>query len=213
MNNRSFTAFFFQAEDDAELMKSLVSTLEQELNALKDKLRVADEQLRVFETNQNGLVKGTDALAKLLSGEPAEGVMADLDAKLKDTAGKELTICDLELHVAVLNAQKASLREEADRLRSQLAEMRNMLERERIAHQQLNEQRLESERAREADVKRLNELLSLEQERKLQMSKPDADNPGDDGLRPPSGTSTPSKGYSQFFHFKDFLGTETIDYR
>ena len=89
------------------------------MNALKDKLRVADEQLRVFEANQNGLVRGCDALSKLLSGESADAVMADLDTKLRDTTGKEITISDLELHVAVLNAQKASLREETDRLRSQ----------------------------------------------------------------------------------------------
>ncbi|CAG0921518.1 unnamed protein product [Notodromas monacha] len=53
------------AEEDAEFVRSLAATLEQEVAALKDKLRVADEQLRVYEANQHDLLKGCRALDDL----------------------------------------------------------------------------------------------------------------------------------------------------
>ena len=38
--------FTFKAQEDVELLKSLVTPLEEEIKALKDKLRATDEQLQ-----------------------------------------------------------------------------------------------------------------------------------------------------------------------
>lgn len=41
-----------RAQEDVEVLRSLVLPLEEEIKALKDKLRNTDEQLRVYENNQ-----------------------------------------------------------------------------------------------------------------------------------------------------------------
>lgn len=41
-----------RAQEDVEVMRSLVLPLEEEIKALKDKLRSTDEQLRVYENTQ-----------------------------------------------------------------------------------------------------------------------------------------------------------------
>lgn len=41
-----------RAQEDVEVLRSLVVPLEEEIKALKDKLRNTDEQLRVYESNQ-----------------------------------------------------------------------------------------------------------------------------------------------------------------
>lgn len=41
----------FQAQEDAEVLRSLVIPLEEEIKALKDKLRETDKKLRKYEEN------------------------------------------------------------------------------------------------------------------------------------------------------------------
>jgi len=41
-----------RAQEDAEVLRSLVLPLEEEIKALKDKLRTTDEQLRLYESTQ-----------------------------------------------------------------------------------------------------------------------------------------------------------------
>jgi len=41
-----------RAQEDVEVLRSLVLPLEEEIKALKDKLRFMDEQLRVYENTQ-----------------------------------------------------------------------------------------------------------------------------------------------------------------
>ena len=41
-----------RAQEDVEVLRSLVLPLEEEIKALKDKLRNTDEQLRVYENSQ-----------------------------------------------------------------------------------------------------------------------------------------------------------------
>ncbi|KAL3244930.1 hypothetical protein MRX96_018511 [Rhipicephalus microplus] len=84
-----------KAQEDAEMLRSLVVPLEEEIKALKDKLRSTDEQLHVYEAAFTGLVHGlgsgtlSDAVR---GGTPAE-ILSHLDDKLtslcKGTAGGE----------------------------------------------------------------------------------------------------------------------------
>lgn len=46
-----------RAQEDVEVLRSLVLPLEEEIKALKDKLRYTDEQLRVYENSQVLYVK------------------------------------------------------------------------------------------------------------------------------------------------------------
>ena len=41
-----------RAQEDAEVLRSLVLPLEEEIKAMKDKLRTTDEQLRLYESTQ-----------------------------------------------------------------------------------------------------------------------------------------------------------------
>lgn len=43
---------FFQAQEDAEVLRSLVIPLEEEIQALKEKLRYTDQQLRKYESDK-----------------------------------------------------------------------------------------------------------------------------------------------------------------
>jgi hypothetical protein len=45
----------FQAQEDAEVLRSLVVPLEQEIKALKDKLRSTDEQLQWYQAHSQVL--------------------------------------------------------------------------------------------------------------------------------------------------------------
>lgn len=53
------------------MLRSLVVPLEEEIKALKDKLRATDEQLRNYETAFADLVKGlgSDSLAEMIKGK------------------------------------------------------------------------------------------------------------------------------------------------
>ena len=43
--------YFFQAQEDAEVLRSLVIPLEEEIQVLKEKLRSTDQRLRKYEGN------------------------------------------------------------------------------------------------------------------------------------------------------------------
>lgn len=126
-----------KAQEDAELMRSLVVPLEEEIKALKDKLRSTDDQLRVYEntqvclvhhshvlsvfsrcfslmhcTVQAELVRGTQVMAKLLEEQSLESLMSDLSAKAADDMPEPFG-----LFMAIANVQRTALQEEKERLR------------------------------------------------------------------------------------------------
>lgn len=47
--NNYFYLTLFKAQEDAEVLRSLVVPLEEEIRALKEKLRAADEQIQQYE--------------------------------------------------------------------------------------------------------------------------------------------------------------------
>lgn len=66
------------------MLRSLVVPLEEEIKALKDKLRATDEQLRNYETAFSDLVKGlgSDSLAEMIKGKGPAEVVRHLDEKV-----------------------------------------------------------------------------------------------------------------------------------
>lgn len=78
----SFIIWNPQAHEDAEMLRSLVVQLEEELIALKEKVRNSDEQLAALNNAQESLVKGNDALALFLQGKDVQEVLTQLDDKV-----------------------------------------------------------------------------------------------------------------------------------
>ncbi|RXG73168.1 Rab GTPase-binding effector protein 1 [Armadillidium vulgare] len=167
-----------KAQEDAAVLRSLVVPLEEEIRALKDKIREQDAQLRMHESQQQMDIKTAEVLAPLFQGKSAEELVQELDEKLK---GMKITLevekasrADLELYTAILNTQKTALTDTIDRLREQLAELRQSYDEERKEHMELkntwqraNDEFLEAQRIHLADTRRIQSLLTSEQLRKL----------------------------------------------
>nr|XP_037288274.1 rab GTPase-binding effector protein 1-like isoform X3 [Rhipicephalus microplus] len=169
-----------KAQEDAEMLRSLVVPLEEEIKALKDKLRSTDEQLHVYEAAFTGLVHGlgsgtlSDAVR---GGTPAE-ILSHLDDKLtslcKGLQAEKASRSDLEMYVAVLNTQKTVMQEDMDQLRKQFQEVCTLLEREKREHsclkrtwQMANDRFLEAQQAHVRDLARLQAVLTADQQRHL----------------------------------------------
>ncbi|XP_071544264.1 rab GTPase-binding effector protein 1-like isoform X1 [Panulirus ornatus] len=168
-----------RAQEDANLLRSLVEPLEGEIQALKVKIRAQDAQLRAHEAQQAAALHTADVVAPLLQGTDAAQVVQQLDEKLKGVSStleaEKASRADLELYTAILNTQKTALTDDVDRLRTQLTELRQAYEAERRQHRDLkhtwqraNDQFLEAQRHHLADMRRMRSLLTHDQLRKLE---------------------------------------------
>ncbi|XP_069971075.1 rab GTPase-binding effector protein 1 isoform X2 [Penaeus vannamei] len=168
-----------KAQEDAALLRSLVEPLEEEINALKEKIRAQDAQLRAHEAQQAASLHTADLVAPLLQGTDTQLVVTQLDEKLKGMSNtleaEKASRADLELYTAILNTQKTALNDDVDRLRTQLTELRQAFEDERRQHRDLkhtwqraNDQFLEAQRLHLADMRRMQSLLTVDQQRKLE---------------------------------------------
>ncbi|XP_050711995.1 rab GTPase-binding effector protein 1-like isoform X2 [Eriocheir sinensis] len=168
-----------KAQEDADLLRSLVEPLEEEIHALKEKIRAQDAQLRAHEAQQAASLHTADLVAPLLKGTDAAQVVQQLDEKLKGVSStleaEKASRADLELYTAILNTQKTALTDDVDRLRAQLTELRQSYETERRQHRDLkhtwqraNDQFLEEQRLHLADMRRMRELLTQDQLHKLE---------------------------------------------
>lgn len=169
-----------KAQEDAEMLRSLVVPLEEEIGALKDKLRSTDEQLHVYEVAFSGLVHGlgTGSLGDAIRGKSPAEVLGHLDDKLTSLCqglqAEKASRSDLEMYVAVLNTQKTVMQEDMDGLRKELQEVCQILEREKKDHgalkrtwQMANDRFLEAQQAHVRDLSRLQLVLTAEQQRHL----------------------------------------------
>ncbi|XP_068218588.1 rab GTPase-binding effector protein 1-like isoform X3 [Palaemon carinicauda] len=179
MKRKDFYQAMKRAQEDAALLRSLVEPLEEEINALKEKIRAQDAQLRAHEAQQAASLHTADVVAPLLAGTDAAQVVQQLDEKLKGVSStleaEKASRADLELYTAILNTQKTALTDEVDRLRSQLGELRQSYEIERRQHRDLkhtwqraNDQFLEAQRLHLADMRRLQSVLTFDQQKKLE---------------------------------------------
>ncbi|XP_067138321.1 rab GTPase-binding effector protein 1-like [Centruroides vittatus] len=178
-----------KAQEDAEMLRSLVVPLEEEIKALKDKLRSTDEHLRMYETAFSGLVKGlgSDSLAEMLKGKSPAEVVGHLDDKLTSLSqglqAEKASRSDLEMYVAVLNTQKSVMQDDMDRIKKELQEVCELLEKEKREHaslkrtwQMANDQFLEAQRLQFMDMRRMQSVLTAEQQRQVaEMQRKDAE--------------------------------------
>lgn len=175
-----------KAQEDAEMLRSLVVPLEEEIKALKDKLRSTDEQLHVYEAAFTGLVHGlgSGTLSDAVRGSSPAEVLSHLDDKLnslcKGLQAEKASRSDLEMYVAVLNTQKTVLQDEMDQLKKQFQEVCQLLEREKKDHRSLkqtwqraNDHFLEAQQAHVRDLARLQAVLTKDQQRLLARTRKD----------------------------------------
>ena len=123
-----------KAYDDAELLKAIVVPLEEQIKALKDKLRDTDTLLREFEQRESDSLFQSEILGRWLTGKSSFGeAMTDLEKRSQECQDK----CTVETSAsntgktftALLNARLGLVVKELNELKSQ--NNRNVVELER----------------------------------------------------------------------------------
>ncbi|XP_041347678.1 rab GTPase-binding effector protein 1-like [Gigantopelta aegis] len=166
-----------KAQEDAQVLKSVVLPLEEEISTLKAKLAEAEDKIKDMETQSgvNGPLFPEDKKSPSL---PDLDSIKDPDEKLlqlfKYLKAEKAARKDLEMYVAVLTMQKNVLQEDNDRGRKELHEVCRLLEEEKQSHdalrqtwQMANDQFLESQRLMMMDMRRIESVLSAEQQRQV----------------------------------------------
>ncbi len=181
-----------RAYEDTELLKSIVVPLEEQIGALKDKLRETDSLLREHERRQGDSLLGVEALANWLQGQTSvEEAMAAL---LQKSETPELDKSN-EVYVALMSARYSLLNSELGSVRRDHDEVKDLLERERAASRRLRREAAISDsemiRVQKESLAELSKMQAvLTEEQKAELLKPPAAAP------PPekSETATKDKG-------------------
>ncbi|XP_063396040.1 rab GTPase-binding effector protein 1-like isoform X2 [Mytilus trossulus] len=171
MEEENLEASMKKAQADAEILKSVVLPLEEEIKGLKFKLAT-------YERNPDDI--GTPPMKH---ATPETQSLSDLDAKDPEDRIQELlhylrveksSRKDLEMYVAVLTTQKNIFEEECDKTKKDLEEVCRILNEEKREHEQLqqtwqmaNDQFLESQTLMMMDLRRMESVLSAEQQRQI----------------------------------------------
>jgi len=159
-----------KAQENAEMLKSVVVPLETEIKTLKAKLE--DAELRLSQTpQQNSEVAETTSLADMEDvTDPSEKV----DKLMVCLKAEKAARTDLEMYVTVLSSQKGVLQDEADRISREMKDVCRLLEEEQASHESLkqtwqmaNDQFLEAQRLMMMDLRRMEGVLTTEQQRQV----------------------------------------------
>ncbi|XP_052800811.1 rab GTPase-binding effector protein 1-like isoform X1 [Mya arenaria] len=175
-----------KAQQDAEILKSVVMPLEKEIEALKEKLKSREDDIKMLERQK---IQLQERLVSADTGElPTSPVKTTslpsldeitnpeekIEKLIKYLKAEKASRTDLEMFVAVINTQKTAMQDENDKLREELSEVCSILDEEKRGHSQLketwqmaNDQFLESQRLMMMDMRRMEGLLSAEQQRLL----------------------------------------------
>ncbi|KAK6190582.1 hypothetical protein SNE40_002416 [Patella caerulea] len=162
-----------KAKEDAEVLKSVVLPLEREISSLQEKLEQAEKKLAQIQHEDllNGEDRKSPSLPDLDDMTNSEDKVNQLVKYLKaEKAARK----DLEMFVAVLTTQKNVLNEDTEKVRKELDEVCHLLEDEKSNHDSLkqtwqmaNDQFLESQRLMMMDMRRMEGVLSQEQQRQI----------------------------------------------
>ncbi|KAL5016860.1 hypothetical protein ScPMuIL_006449 [Solemya velum] len=173
-----------RAQEDSDMLKSVVLPLEEEIEQLKEKLRIAEEMMK----SQNLPISNS----VMADATPKSKSMPMLDSKsvpehkneqnleerilelMHDLKTEKASRVDLEMYVAVQSTQKNVLQDDVDKLKEELEEVCSMVDSEKRSHENLkqtwqmaNDQFLESQRLMMMDMRRMESLLSSEQQRQI----------------------------------------------
>lgn len=163
-----------KAQEDAQILKSVVLPLEEEIKTLREQLQQAQRRIQAASSDA----------AQTSAAEKKSPTLADVDSTtdpkekveklLKIVKAEKAARMDLEMYVAVLTTQKNVLQEDTDKVRKELHEVCRLLEDEKQSHEMLkqtwqmaNDQFLESQRLMMMDMRRMETVLSAEQQRQI----------------------------------------------
>ncbi|XP_033747222.1 rab GTPase-binding effector protein 1-like [Pecten maximus] len=170
-----------KAQADAEILKSVVMPLEDEVKMLKAKLKEADDKILQLQ-NQHSPAGGMSPSHRQMTPDtqslPDMDQVRDPEERIKELLHylrtEKSSRKDLEMFVAVLTTQKNVFAEDADKLREELEDVCAILDEEKKAHEELkqtwqmaNDQFLESQRLMMMDLRRMESVLSAEQQRQI----------------------------------------------
>ncbi|KAK7487813.1 hypothetical protein BaRGS_00020954 [Batillaria attramentaria] len=165
-----------KAQEDAQILKSVVLPLEEEIKTLREQLKRAEQKLQLqADGTQTPDTAATEKKSPTLAdvdstSDPKEKV----EKLMKIVKAEKAARTDLEMYVAVLTTQKNVLQEDTDKVRKELHEVCRLLEEEKQSHEMLkqtwqmaNDQFLESQRLMMMDMRRMETVLSSEQQRQI----------------------------------------------
>lgn len=165
-----------KAQADAEILKSVVMPLEEEIRSLKEQLHEARGRGREGQGSQTSPsnkhpTPDTQSLSEMDHSRDPEERINELMKYLK---AEKASRKDLEMYVAVLSTQKNVYEKEADKLKKDLDDVCKILEEEKKSHEDLrqtwqmaNDQFLESQRLMMMDLRRMESVLTVEQQRQI----------------------------------------------
>ncbi|XP_062577001.1 rab GTPase-binding effector protein 1-like isoform X3 [Saccostrea cucullata] len=165
-----------KAQADAEILKSVVMPLEEEIKSLKEQLQEARDKVRDFQGIQaspgaKNMTPDTQSLSEMDQSKDPEERIKEL---LKYLQAEKASRKDLEMYVAVLSTQKKVYEDESDKLKKDLNDVCKILEDEKKSHEDLrhtwqmaNDQFLESQRLMMMDLRRMESVLTVEQQRQI----------------------------------------------
>lgn len=170
-----------KAQADAEILKSVVMPLEDEVKSLKAKLKEAEDKLKIQNLQQSpvgGMSPSHRQMTPDTQSLPDMDQVRDPEERIKELLHylrtEKSSRKDLEMFVAVLTTQKNVFAEDADKLRVELEDVCGILDEEKKAHEDLkqtwqmaNDQFLESQRLMMMDLQRMESVLSAEQQRQI----------------------------------------------
>ena len=168
-----------KAYEDTELLKSIVVPLEEQIGALKNKLREADSLLRQHEENQSEMVLGTEGLGLWLQGRTLEEARTELLEKSKspEINDKMRDRMKESIYLALLSARFSLLNSEMSAAKRETREVADLLDKERVTVKNLkqeaviaNSEMVRCQKEHMAEISRIHSVLTDEQ--KVQMNKP-----------------------------------------
>ncbi|XP_037091000.1 rab GTPase-binding effector protein 1-like [Pollicipes pollicipes] len=119
-----------RAQEDTEMMRSLVIPLEEEIQALKQKLRDTDAQLQVQLTAREQLIRADQLLAQLCAGGRLEELAGQLRQQLPAEEQLPAGLAPhMYLYISVLEAQKLAISDDVKYGKQTQVELRAQLER------------------------------------------------------------------------------------
>ena len=172
-----------KAHEDSELLKSIVVPLEEQIGALKEKLREVDFLLVESEKRQSKTIIGIQSLADWLKNvNSLDQALQTLESKQKELLSfSELKSKDegdasvSELHLALLTARVAILTSEISSARSELANQTEICNRTLNANDKLRHQAklANDENARLkvrhlTEIQQMSDILTPDQKEKIQ---------------------------------------------
>ncbi|XP_037091001.1 rab GTPase-binding effector protein 2-like [Pollicipes pollicipes] len=118
-----------RAQEDTEMMRSLVIPLEEEIQALKQKLRDTDAQLQVQLTAREQLIRADQLLAQLCAGGRLEELAGQLRQQLPAEEQLPAGLAPhMYLYISVLEAQKLAISDDVKYGKQTQVELRAQLE-------------------------------------------------------------------------------------